>query len=89
MPDITTILLNAGPVGVVLLTFGWLYGKQHIATGRELKQVQIELDRERQERAAEKGELRQEITFWREQFWTVARITDKVAGALPPSKEHV
>lgn len=73
-----------GGLGVLALLYTWGY----IATGRELKQVKEELERERTERTAERVELRQEITYWRDLTWSFSRIADQVAGALPPSKDR-
>lgn len=74
-------------------TFGWLglfalaYARGWLATGREVKQLEDELARERTERIHERTDLRHEITYWRDLTWSFSRIADQVAGALPPNKD--
>jgi hypothetical protein len=58
-----------GGVGVLALLYAWGY----IATGRELKRVEQQLEYERKEKE-----------FWREIAWSTSRTLDSVSGSLPP-----
>lgn len=69
--------ISAGGVPATLLIFIWAGLTKRIRYGYQFEDLEKERERER-------TELRQEITFWREQFWTQARISDRAVGALPP-----
>ena len=82
MTELFEILKVAGP-SAPFIFLGLMYARGYIATRREMDQLREELERERTERAAEKAELRQEISYWRNLTWSFSRIADQVAGALP------
>lgn len=78
------VALQYGVAGLIVLGLLYAYARGHLATGREIKQLEAELLLERQERATEKAELRAEIQYWRNLTWSFSKIADQVAGALPP-----
>ena len=83
------IIRIAGPWGGPAVVGAYLYVKGHIATGRELKQIETALAQERKEREAERKELRRELTFWRDIAWSNSRIADQVVGQLQPNKDRI
>lgn len=83
MSEFYEILKVAGPWGGPVVVFGLLYARGYLATGRELKQANEQLELERAERLRERTELRQEITYWRDLTWSGTRIAEGAVGALP------
>lgn len=96
--DIAQWLYAQGPLGVFMVILYIAYSKKAIATGRELRQVEeactkqlqvaeAALARERAERESERQELRKELSFWRENAWSMSKLADHVVGQLPVKKE--
>jgi hypothetical protein len=74
-------LIQSGGVPMTLLIFIWAGLTKRIRYGYQFEDLERERERER-------VELRQEVMWWRDQFWTQARISDKAVGALPtPGKD--
>jgi uncharacterized membrane-anchored protein YhcB (DUF1043 family) len=85
--DISEWLYAQGPFGIGILIFGYLYARKYITTGRETRQLELELAREREERDLERQELRKELAFWRDLAWTASKLADHVVGVLPGKKD--
>lgn len=83
MSEFYEILKVAGPWGAPVIAFVVAYARGYLATGRELKQANDQLEQERAERLRERTELRQEISYWRDLTWSGTRIAEGAVGALP------
>jgi hypothetical protein len=77
------VLKEIGPVGAIFVGFGWLYRNNHIATGRELQLLRDALALEQAEHLRERLELRQEIAFWRDHAWSLARAVEQTTRTEP------
>lgn len=87
MNEVLELLRVAGPWGGPVLVFGYLYVKRHIATGRELAQLEETCKQLTRDRERERAELREELSFWRDIAWSSSRIADQVVGHLPARKD--
>ncbi len=77
------VIKASGPLGVFVAAMLVAYGRGHIATGRELQQLQKEKAQCELERERERTRSDTEIGFWREIALSAGRTADQAVKRLP------
>ncbi len=84
MESWTEIALQYGVAGLLVLGLLYAYARGHLATGRELQQVQKEKAQCELERERERIRSDAEIGFWRDIALAAGRTADQAVKRLPP-----